>query len=201
MSTRDDRIIGDAASHLSARRGNTLAPPAFMRRALFAVLLPLLVVACASQPKKLSGRYALEVDPWLASYQSPYRSNLHERVTASLQQRLNLAASASDADAVIVLKRGATDADLAYEIRRRGAVVVSTQPTNAFIGRGDTRSIAENLEWQRRQDAARFGDPLRRYPENFRPSTANTDMAMLEAYRSQARHIAEMIVYDLRTKL
>ncbi len=168
-----------------------------MRRQIFALLLPLLVVACASQPQKLSGRYAIEVDPWLASHNAQGR-NVHERVIASLRQSLNLSPSAADADALIVLKRGATDGDLAYEIRRDGQVVVSTQPTNAFITRGDTRSVAENLEWQRRQDAARFGDPTHRYPENFRPSTENPDMARLDAYRSQARRIAEMIVYDLR---
>jgi hypothetical protein len=172
-----------------------------MRRQIFALLLPLLVVACASQPKKLSGRYAIEVDPELASHYSSYGTSLHERVTESLGQRLNLTANAADADAVIVLKRGNTYGYLAYEIRRGGDVVVSTQPSTLIV-RGDTRSVAENLEWQRRQDAARFGDPVRRYPDTFRPTTAaNYDMALLEAYRSQARHIAEMIVYDLRTKL
>ena len=171
-----------------------------MRRQILALLLPLVVVACASQPKKLTGRYAIELDPWLASHPTPYANSLHERIAATLQERLTLAPSAADADAVIVLKRGRTNADLVYEIRRGNEVVVSTQPS--MLLRGDRRSVAENLEWERRQDAARFGDPLRRYPDTFRPTTAaNYDMAMLEAYRSQARHIADMIVYDLRTKL
>ena len=167
-----------------------------MRRLSLALLILPLALACASQPGKLSGTYAIVVDPSLRS------RVLQESVATTLTQRLNIAASTADADAVIVLKRGRTDGDLAYEIRRGGEIIAAAEPTSTVQVRGDQRSIKEHLEAQRREEKARFGSPDPRIRESFRPPTAfNSDMARRDAARETVRHIAEMIVYDLRTKL
>ncbi|HVE72098.1 MAG TPA: hypothetical protein VNI54_12080 [Thermoanaerobaculia bacterium] len=167
-----------------------------MRRISLALLLLPLALACASQPKKLAGKYAIVVEPWLESRQSA------RDLTAALTNRLNVAASPAEADAVILLKRGRTDADIAYEIRRGNESIVSTEPTSTVQVRGDQRSVKETLEWQRREEEARWGVPVPKNQESFRPPTA---LESRSGYRSaqwkSAHRIAEMIVYDLRTRL
>jgi hypothetical protein len=165
-----------------------------MRRLAFAALLLPIFVACASAPHKLAGRYAIVADPRVEA--------MNADVIRALTQRVNLAASPAEADAVIVLQRGATDAHLRYEIRRGNEVIVSTDPAMVVNLRNDTRSVKENLEWDRREDSARYGDPYRMSQEEFRPRTAfNGDMALRSARRNTVRRISDMIVYDLRTKL
>jgi hypothetical protein len=166
-----------------------------MRRLSLALLLLPLALACASQPKKLKGSYAVVVDPSL----SPAYA---EALTTALDQRLDISATPAAADALIVLRRGTTDADIAYEILRDSRLVVSKEPTSTVQVRGSQRSIQETLEWERRQDDARFGTSTSnlRSQDSFRPATAfNPDIAAKSRERGKVRRVADMIAYDLRT--
>ena len=164
-----------------------------MRKQAFLIVVAL-AVACASRPQKLAGTYAIVVDPGA--------ERMSTSVVSALTSQLNLAASPAEADAVIILRRGTTDAHLVYEIRRGDEIIVSTDPGNGMNLRNDVRSIKGDLEWDRREEAAQQGDPYRMNEEELQPSSASTsDMAMLSAKRTRVRRVTDMIVYDLRTKL
>ena len=179
-----------------------------MRRFGIAVLVPLLLAACASQPPQtaghdhVSGKYAIVLDPELDRRQSVHGVQLlHYSVRAALQQRLKLADSPATADAVILLKPGTTPDRLQYDILRGGRTI-SRSARIPMIVPGSERSIGEQLEAQRNREYARGDHNIkitRRDPTTYRPSAPRVshESAQIEAVFRAGNLIADEIVRDL----
>ncbi|HUR81477.1 MAG TPA: hypothetical protein VM733_11975 [Thermoanaerobaculia bacterium] len=169
-----------------------------MRRHLLALLLPFVVVACASRPQKPAGRYAIVLDPQLTAKRTVRGvTPLHHSVREALTQRLNVVANPADADAVIVLEP-APYGRLAYEIRRGDTVVAQSDPMVIPSRVTDRDTIGEQLEAQRRDEKVREerSTPLP-HADPLRPHVADFDIGGPSPTHAEAVRIAEQIVYDL----
>jgi hypothetical protein len=171
-----------------------------MRRFAFAAVLPLLVVACASQPPrtpKVSGRYAIVLAPGLSNERMQYGAPLlHQSVYDMLRWQLPIAPSIAEADAVITLKAGREPNRFEYEISRGGKVVSSSAPIPVMVI-GNQLSISEQQLEQRRTESSMS-----------HAGSSNSDMILrhrlgptqYRAHSTATQRIAREIVRDL-TKL
>ncbi|HYC91156.1 MAG TPA: hypothetical protein VEO54_18195 [Thermoanaerobaculia bacterium] len=168
-----------------------------MRRFAFAAILPLLVIACASQPQrtqKVSGRYAIVLAPGLPDERMQHGAPLlHQSVYDMLKWQLPLAPSVAEADAVITLKAGREPHLFEYEISRGGKVVSSSAPIPVMVI-GNQLSISEQQLQQRRTESSMS-----------QAGSANSDLILrhrlgptqYRAHSSATQRIARAIVNDL----
>lgn len=163
-----------------------------MRRFAAAVALPLLLLACASQPpQKLSGRYAVVVDPALAPQETVQVSPLlHQRVQLALQHRLELAPTVAEAETVILLEPSDKPGTVRYQIRRGDSVVTSYAQIGP-IAKSQELSFAE-------QRAPRHQEGLPTSDIVQRRSGPKMDQDLQRALGPVAARIVNQIVHDLQ---
>ena len=168
-----------------------------MRRFAFAAILPLLVIACASQPQRtpqVSGRYAVVLGPGLTNERMQYGAPLlHQSVYDMLKWQLPIAPSIAEADAVITLKAGREPHRFEYEISRGGRVVSSSAPIPVMVIGNQLSASEVQLEQRRIERSA------------TQAGSSNSDMILrhrlgptqYKAHSSASQRIARAIVRDL----
>jgi hypothetical protein len=169
-----------------------------MKRLVRTALLPLLVIACASQPKKIDGRYAIVLHPELAARDSVRGTPLlHHAVQQSLQTRLVIAPSLAEADAVILLSPGRTPNQLEYEIRRNETVTGASAAMKP-VRPGADRTIGQQLEDQRRTEHVRT-TPMIEIPRRDIDRSFHEDYASVQraAIFDAGNRIAAAIIDEL----
>ena len=171
-----------------------------MRKFVLAASLPLLLLACASQPK-LTGKYAIDADPALRSGRAAYDVNLiYQPLVAALGQRIQLIESIEDADAVIVLRPGPAHGTLSYDIVRGSDLALSrVTAAKALVRDGDLQTLGERLDRQRWTEYATGNHTIVVRREQIPRALPNAEVEAERRTRplSTANRIADQIVREL----
>lgn len=171
-----------------------------MRRFVLAVVLPLLTLACASQPQPqpLRGSYAVVLDPAFTPRESVQISPLlHQRVHRALEHRLQLASSVDAADTVVVLEPSDRPGYVRYQIRRGGTEVTSYAAIGP-IAKSTKLSVADELQLQRQNERKRANIDYHSSDEFMRRvSGPKMDHDLHLALGRAAGRVVNQIVKDL----
>ncbi|HYC91157.1 MAG TPA: hypothetical protein VEO54_18200 [Thermoanaerobaculia bacterium] len=173
-----------------------------MRKLILAAFLPLLVLACASQPpKKLTGRYAIDADLALKSGRAAYDLALiHDPLVEALRRRIYLIGNVDEADAVIVLRPGPAHGTLTYDIIR-GSDLAASRVTAAqtLVRHGDIQTLGEKLDRQRWNEYASGNRTIVVKREQIGRAIPNAELEDERKTRplATANRIADQIVRDL----
>lgn len=171
-----------------------------MRRFVLAASLPLLLLACASQPK-LTGKYAIDASPALQSGRAAYDvGHIYEPLKAALGQRITLIDSIEEADAVIVLRPGPAHGTLSYDIvRGRNIAHSRVTPSQTLVRPGELQTLGERLEHQRSNEAVRENRTfiVQRQRVSSPLQHVEEEQERLTRPLSTANRIADQIVKDL----